>query len=149
MILAHLAQIYAQKTVLWVLPLLDVRHCCNLLLYAISRKKYDPNSRKLWKTSFWAWFRPNGPKYGPPKFFFKNLAASLTRYHGQLLSCKIPEKTNDSVLRKLSDGWMDRQIDWRTQTDRKTDRWKWFYRTLSHWRQASKNKQTLTKSLKL
>ena len=27
-------------------PLLDARHCRKLSLYAISRKTYDPNSRK-------------------------------------------------------------------------------------------------------
>ena len=31
---------------------------------------------------------------------FSNLASSVTRYHGQLLSCAIPEKTNDPILRK-------------------------------------------------
>ena len=42
-----------------------------------------------------------------PKFFFKNLASSVTRYHGQLSSCTISEKTNDPILRKLSDGQTD------------------------------------------
>ena len=35
-------------------------------------------------------------------FFFKNLASSVTRYYGQPSSCTI-EKTNDPILRKLSD----------------------------------------------
>ena len=56
------------------------------------------------------------------KFFFKNLASSFTRYHGQLSTCTTSEKTNDPILRKLSDGrtdgqtdrWMDRQTDGRT-----------------------------------
>ena len=39
---------------LWVLPPLDVRHCCKLSLYAISRKTNDTNLRKWRKTSFWA-----------------------------------------------------------------------------------------------
>ena len=47
--------------------------------------------------------------------FFKNLAPSVTRYHGQLSSRKISEKINDPILRKLTDGWMDRR------TDRQTD----------------------------
>ena len=46
-----------------------------------------------------------------PNFFFKNLAASVTRYHGQLSSCTISEKTNDPILRKLSDGQTDRPTD--------------------------------------
>ena len=48
-------------------------------------------------------------------FFFKNLALLVTRYHGQLPSCTIIEKTNDPILRKLS----DRRTDGRSegQTD--------------------------------
>ena len=40
-------------------------------------------------------------------FFFKNLVLSVTRYHGQLLSCTISEKTNYPILRKLSDDQSD------------------------------------------
>ena len=45
-------------------------------------------------------------------FFFKNLASSVARYHGQLSSSTISEKTNNPVL---SDGQMDRQIDRQTR----------------------------------
>ena len=45
---------------------------------------------------------PLGPNSGH-QFFFKNLTLSVTRYHGQLSSCKISEKTNDQILRKFSD----------------------------------------------
>ena len=34
---------------LWVLPILDVRHCCKLSLYAISRKTDEQNLRKWQK----------------------------------------------------------------------------------------------------
>ena len=44
-------------------------------------------------------------------FFFKNLASSVTRYHGQLSSCTISEKINDPILRKLSDRRTDAQTD--------------------------------------
>ena len=50
-------------------------------------------------------------------FFLKNLAPSVTRYHGQLSSCTISsmvqyqKKTNDPVLRKFSDPQTDRQTD--------------------------------------
>ena len=64
-------------------------------------------------------FRPDFGQLGPNSgyqtffFFFKNLASSVTRYHGQLSSCTISEKTNDPILRKLSDvrtdGWTDRR----------------------------------------
>ena len=43
-------------------------------------------------------------------FFFKNLASSVTRYHGQS-SSTISEKTNDSILKKFSDGRTDGQVD--------------------------------------
>ena len=33
----------------------------------------------------------------------KNLALSVTRCHGELSSCTISEKTNDPIMRKLSD----------------------------------------------
>ena len=48
------------------------------------------------------------------KVFFKNLARSVTRYYGQLASCTISKKTNDSILRKLSDGPTDGPTDRRT-----------------------------------
>ena len=61
-------------------------------------------------------FRPNlGPENFFVNFFFKNLVRSVTRYNDQLSSWTIPEKTNDPILRKLSDGLADRR------TDRQTD----------------------------
>ena len=36
----------------WILPLLHVRHCCKLSMYAISRKTNEPNFRKCQKTKF-------------------------------------------------------------------------------------------------
>ena len=50
------------------------------------------------------------------KMFFTNLTPSVTICDGQLSSCAISEKTNDPILRKISDGWTDR---W---TDRQTDK---------------------------
>ena len=44
-------------------------------------------------------------------FFSKNLAPSVTRYHCQLSLCAKSEKTNGSILRKLSDGRTDGQTD--------------------------------------
>ena len=35
----------------WVLPLLDVIHCCKLSLYEISRKTNEPSLRK-WQPNF-------------------------------------------------------------------------------------------------
>ena len=53
-------------------------------------------------------------------FFLKNLASSVLTYHGQLSSCTISEKTNDPILRKLSDGQTNGWTDGRT--DRRMDR---------------------------
>ena len=73
---------------------------------------YDPNSIKWQNTSFWTWFRPVGPKFSLPNAFLKNLASPVTRYHDQLSSCAISEKTNDPILRKLGEGWtMNRWTD--------------------------------------
>ena len=44
-------------------------------------------------------------------FLKKNPASLVTRYHVHLLSCTISEKTNDPILRKLSDGQANRQGD--------------------------------------
>ena len=68
--------------------------------------------RNCKKFSFWCdfgTFRPNSGCH-----FFLNLAFSVTRYHGQLSSCIITEKTNDAILRKLSDGRTDWQTDGQT-----------------------------------
>ena len=48
-------------------------------------------------------------------FFFKTLASSVSRYHDQLSSCTISEKTDDTILRK---GRKNGRTD-----DRRTDRW--------------------------
>ena len=59
-------------------------------------------------------FRSHIGEFGPPIFlffFFKNLVPSVTRYHGQLSSSTISEKTNDPVLRKFSEGRTDRQTE--------------------------------------
>ena len=44
-------------------------------------------------------------------FFSKNLASSVISYHHQLSSSTISEKTNDPILRKFSEGKMDRWTD--------------------------------------
>ena len=61
--------------ILWMLPPLDVRHCCKLSLYSTSRKTNDSNSRKWQKNTFWAWFRPIGAKFRMSFFSLKNLTS--------------------------------------------------------------------------
>ena len=109
-----LDQRWSPKPFSWVLPLLDLIHCCKLSLYAISRKTNEPNLRKWQKTQFPAQFWPIWPKFGSPIFFFfKNLASSVKRYHGQLWPCALLEKTmiqsSENVVTR--DGQMDRKTD--------------------------------------
>ena len=55
---------------------------------------------------------PLNPNLGR-QFFVKTLALSVTGYHGQVSTCIISKKTNDTILRKFSDDG---------QTHRGTDR---------------------------
>ena len=73
------------------------------------RKLKNQTSENGKKPSFGPDFGPFWPKFGLPKLFFKNLALSFTRCHVQLPSCTISEKTNDPILRKLSDRRTDGQ----------------------------------------
>ena len=75
------------------------------------------------KPSFGPDFGPLHPTFGRQFSFFKNLATSATRCHGQLSSRTISEKNNGPILRKLSDGRTDRRTD--GQTDRGTNRSGW------------------------
>ena len=74
--------------------------------------------------SFGPNFGPFNPNSGCQNFFFlvKILALSVTRCHGQLSSCTIPEKTNDPILKKLRDGQTEGYTDEQTeeQTHRQT-----------------------------
>ena len=62
-----------------------------------------------WENSKKPSFGANFDTFGPNSscqfiFFFKNMASSVVRYHGQLSSCTVWEKNNDPILRKLGDG---------------------------------------------
>ena len=120
-ILAPLALIWVPKFFSRILPLLDVRHCCKLKFYSISMKTNKPNLRKWKKTSFgpdFGTFDPNSGCWFFFFFFFKNLAPSVTRYHCQLSLCAKSEKTNLSILSKLSDGRTDGQTNWQADRQR-------------------------------
>ena len=58
------------------------------------------------------YFGPVGRKFGAAIFFvfflffvFFQKFGFVSRYHGRLSSCTISEKTNDLILKKLSDEW--------------------------------------------
>ena len=84
---------------MWVLLLLDVRHCCKLPLYAIPRKTNEPNLRKQQKPNFRPNFGGFGTNLGPKKFFV-----------GFTSTYAISKKSSNPNLRKL---W-------------KTSLWAWF-----------------------
>ena len=91
--------------------------CIAASLYVISRKTNEPNLRKWQKNEFCVRFWLLCPNSGRQFFFFlkkKNAAPSFTRYRGHLSSCTISEKTNDSILRKLSGRRTDGQTEIRT-----------------------------------
>ena len=100
LILASLAQIWATKIFPWILPLLDVRRCCKLSLYAISRKTNEKNLRKWQKTLFQAWFWPLWPKFGPKNFFSWILSLLDVRHCCKLSAYVISGKTKEQYLRK-------------------------------------------------
>ena len=56
-------------------------------LYVISRGKNDPKQYNGKEPYFAANLDAFDPKSGHQFFFFKNLASSVTRHHGQLSSC--------------------------------------------------------------
>ena len=95
----------------WILSRLNVRHCCRLSLYAISRKTTWTKLEKITKNLVLGPILVHLTQIWATNSFFKNLAPSVTRYYGQLSSCTISEKTNNPILRKLSDGQTDRQRD--------------------------------------
>ena len=110
----------------WISPLLNVRYCCKLSLYPISRKTNESNLGKWQKNIvsspiFTHLFDPNSSR----EFFFQK-SGFISHYKSWSATIKYNiRKTNDPILRKLSDRWKDRQTDGRTdrQKDGWTDRW--------------------------
>ena len=100
LILAPLIQIQAQKNFLQILPVLHVRHCFELSLYAISRKTNGPNLRKWQKTYFQTQFWPLWPKCGLQKHFSWILLPPDVRNCYKLSLYAISRKTNKPKLRK-------------------------------------------------
>ena len=71
------------------------------------------------QTHFGPDFKPIGPKFNRESFFPKiwlrqSLDIMVSYHHGQLSSCTISEKTDDPILRKLSDVGTDRQTEGQT-----------------------------------
>ena len=117
--LAHLAKICPSPPnfFLWILPLLDVRYCRKLSSYLISWIQTQEN----WKEPH---FRhdldPLGQIRAASFFAFcfkKSLSSSVTRYRGQLSSCKISETfeiLTQSLEYLVTDGRTDKGTNKRT-----------------------------------
>ena len=114
----------SKKFFWWILPLVDVRHCCKLSLYAISRKTNEPNLKKSQKKlvsspilTHLAQIRAASFLFFFSKIWLCQSSDIMVSYH----HVQYQKKTNDPILSKLSDG----------RTDRRTDVREWFHRTLS------------------
>ena len=72
--------------------------------------------KRMTKTSFWAWFRPVGPKFGPPIFFSKI-------WRRQLLDIMVSYHHVQYQKKLMIQSWSNLVTDGRTdgQTDRLTD----------------------------
>ena len=92
--LPHFTQIWPLQFFLWVFSLLYVRHHRKLSLYAISRKTYDPNSRKWRKFLFSVWFSPPWPKFRLRNVFFsKQYLDNVPSYYPMQFKGKIINQT--------------------------------------------------------
>ena len=76
------------------LPLPDVRDCCKLSIYAISRKSNEPNLRK------WTSFGSLGPNLNPKNYFcgfYLNLKLDIVAsYHSKQFQGKLIIKTQEN-----------------------------------------------------
>ena len=90
----------------WILAQLDVKivasYSCMQFQGKLMNQTWENEKKNLVSD-------PIVPKFGPPNSCFKYLAPSVSRYQGHLLPCTISEKTNDPILRILSDGRTDRR----------------------------------------
>ena len=64
-------------------------------------KNNDSILRKSPKTLFLGLFRPFSPIFQKMRIFLKNPALSLLCLYGPLTSCKISEKTDEPIMRKV------------------------------------------------
>ena len=109
-ILALLTQIWIPKFFLWIWPLLDVRHCCKLSLYAIARKTNEPNLRNGKKPSFGilthlAQIRAANVFSPPPNIWlFQSLDIMVSYHHVQYQKKLIIQSRENLVTDRWTDG---------------------------------------------
>ena len=107
LLLVPLTQIWCPKFFSQTFPLLDVRHCCKLSLYPISRKTNEPNMRKRGKkqTSFRAHFSLFWPKFGHQKkfcaFYLYLMLCIVASYQCMQFQGKLMQKKLEKITTKL------------------------------------------------
>ena len=105
-----LDQRWSPKPFSWVLPLLDLIHCCKLSLYAISRKTNEPNLAQIQAADFFFFFFS--------KIWLCQLLDIMVNYY----QTQYQKKANDPILRKFSEERiMDQCIN--GTMDGRTERW--------------------------
>ena len=117
-ILVHVTQIWTPKLFSWVFLPLDVRHCLGLSSYAISKKTYDPNSRKWQRNTFWPNLCPLVPNSVDSSFFsifwlYKSIYIIISYHFVQYQENLMIQSWENLV----TDGQTGRQTDGQRQTD--------------------------------
>ena len=105
LLLATWTQIWARKFFSWILALTDVRHCCKLSLYAVSRKTNEPNL-KMAKILV---LGPFGPNSGRQNFYSKilfrqSLDILVSYHHIQYLRNLMIQSRENLVTDRRTDG---------------------------------------------
>ena len=67
----------------------------------VSEKTNVPIPRKMGKSPFLGYFGPFWPNLGQTRIFPKNRAPSDMSLYGPLTSCKVSEKSNEPIPRKV------------------------------------------------
>ena len=95
-----LASFDPQNIFMWVLPLLDVRHCCKLSSYPISRKINEPKLRKWPKNLVLGLILAPSAHIWAQKLFFVNF--TFTRSY-TLLQAIIVYELNEKLMNQTSE----------------------------------------------
>ena len=95
-----------QKKLSWVLPLTDVIHCCNVSLYAISKKTNEQNLRKWQKKLVSSPILVPLARIWSPKILIVSTLILLDVIHCCKLSLyAISRENNEPNLRKWQKTW--------------------------------------------
>ena len=99
----------------WVLPLLDVRHCCKLSFYTISKKANDPNWRKWQKKLIlgliWAQIRAANFFFFFSKIWLRQSLDIMASYHHVQYQKKLMiQSWENLVTDRRKDRWTNRRM---------------------------------------